>query len=133
MVQHISPNSRRSRAVEVDCRHLCWVVGNEEITVNGREHGHQSQWSYAQTYAQWIECPHCCSLRKQHDRHEKQRHCEEERILSYDASDVTFEERKIAVEERIAHPCDAKNADHGIHSGCKYVAFHGILHLCFAH
>ena len=133
MVDHVLANARRSGTVEVDGSHLGGVVGDEEIAVDGGEHGHQCQRRDAKGYAQGIEGAHGGSLREEHDAHEEQGDGEEEGILRDDVGDTVLEELDVAVEERVAHPGNTEDAHHGIHTGAEDVALHGIAHLGFTY
>ena len=133
MVDDKTTNARSSRTVEIDSCDFGWIVGNEEIAVHSREHSYQCQWRDAQTNAQRIECSYGCCLREEHDRHEEQCYGKEEWILGDNLCNMRFEEFEIAIEERVAHPCNTKNTHHGIHSSTKDIAFDGILYLSFTY
>ena len=119
---------RGSSGVEVDSRYLRGVVGYKEVTVDSREHGHQRQWLYAQSDSQREKGAHSGSLGEKHDAHNKQGHREEERILGDDIRNITLEELQIAIKECVAHPCDTKDRNHGIHTRTKDVATGDFFH-----
>ena len=110
MVDDKAAYTCRPRAVEVDGCDGGWVVRQEEVAVDSREHGNECQWRDAQAYAQRIECAHRSGLREQHDSHDKEGNGKEERILGDNVGNVTLEEFQVAVEESVAHPCNAEYA-----------------------
>ena len=133
MVDYKPADTRRTRAVEIDGCDGGGVVRQEEVAVDSREHGNECQWRDAQTYAQRIERAHRSGLREQHDRHDEEGNGKEERILGDNVGNVTLEECQVAVEESVAHPCNAEYGNQGVYARSKYVALHGILHVGLAH
>ena len=133
MVQHILADTRCTCGVEVNGSDLRGVVGYKEVAVNCREHSHQRQWLNAQSDSQWEKGTHCGCLGEKHDTHDKQGHREEERILGDNIRNITPEELQIAIEEGVAHPCDTKDRNHGIHTRTKDVATDDMLHIGLAY
>ena len=133
MVDDKPADTCRTRAVEVNGCDGGGIVRQEEIAVDSREHGNESQWRDAQAYAQRVKSAHRSGLREQHDSHDEEGNGKEERILGDDACYVTLEEFQVAVEESVAHPCNAEYGNQGVYAGGKYVALHGILHVGLAH
>ena len=124
MVDDKPADTCRTRAVEVDGCDGGGIVRQEEIAVDSREHGNESQWRDAQAYAQRVKSAHRSGLREQHDSHDEEGNGKEERILCDDAGDVTLEEFKVAVEEGVAHPCNTEDGYQSVGARSKYVALH---------
>ena len=55
VVEHILADSCGPRTVKVDGGHLGGIVGDEEITIDGGEHGYQSQRIDTQCHTQRVE------------------------------------------------------------------------------
>ena len=58
MVDDKPADTCRTRAVEVDGCDGGGIVRQEEIAVDSREHGNESQWRDAQAYAQRVKRAH---------------------------------------------------------------------------
>ena len=132
MVDDEASYARRTGSVKVDGSHRSGVVGQEEVAVDSREHGYESQWLYAKTDAERIKGAHGGSLREQHDGHDEEGDGEEEGILRHDGGDVSLEELQVAVKECVAHPCNAEYCHHCVHARAEHVALDGVLHVGFA-
>ena len=132
VIDYILAHTCRSRAVEVDCCHLGRVVWQEEIAIASGEHRHQEHGIDAQGYAHRIECCYGCGLREEHNAHDEQRHCEQERCSGNYTRQGIVQVFLVAEIESAAHPRNTEDGYNGIHTCFEYVSIHCIACLCLA-